>query len=125
MKEFFSHSLRESLKLRYGKVPSAEVISRDFNLRAHGTSPVTQESVRRWIRGESLPKLDHLIVLAKWLHLDLNEIFGRISDPELFCESTHNQRKICGELINNGCCELINEININFKTKAKNKDVVG
>ena len=73
MKEEFSHSLRESPKLQYGKLPSAEVVARNFNLRAHGTTPVTQESVRRWMRGESLPKSDHLIVLTQWLGLDLNK----------------------------------------------------
>ena len=109
MKEYFSHSLRESLKLQYGKLPSAEVVSRDFNLRAHGTTPVTQESVRRWIRGESLPKPDHLIVLMQWLDLDLNEIYGKESS-ESACQSEKRQGNACDVAISNGSCKLINEI---------------
>jgi hypothetical protein len=110
MKEEFSHSLRESLKLQYGKLPSAEVVSRDFNLRAHGTTPVTQESVRRWIRGESLPKPDHLIVLMQWLGLDLNEIYGKDKNSESACQSEKRQGDACDVAISNGSCKLINEI---------------
>ena len=73
MKERFAYLLRESLKARYGKVPSAETVSRHFNLKAYDTSPVTQESVRRWIRGECLPKADHLLLLVSWLDMDLNQ----------------------------------------------------
>ena len=109
MKENFSHSLRERLKLQYGKLPSAEVIARNFNLRAHDTTPVTQESVRRWIRGESLPKPDHLIVLVQWLHLNLNEIYGIGSHPESACQSEQGQGSTCDVAINNGSCKLINE----------------
>jgi len=110
MKEEFSHSLRESLKLQYGKLPSAEVVSRDFNLRAHGTAPVTQESVRRWIRGESLPKPDHLIVLVQWLHLNLNEIYDQGNHTESACHSEKRQGDACDVAISNGSCKLINEI---------------
>ena len=73
MKERFAYLLRESLKAMYGKVPSAETVARHFNLRAYDTSPVTQESVRRWIRGECLPKADHLLLLVSWLEIDLNQ----------------------------------------------------
>ena len=110
MKDEFSHSLRESLKLQYGKLPSAEVVARNFNLRAHGTTPVTQESVRRWMRGESLPKPDHLIVLVQWLHLNLNEIYGEGNHPESACQSEQRQGSTCDVAISNGSCKLINEI---------------
>lgn len=109
MKETFSHFLRESLKKQYGKIPSAEVVSRNFNLRAHGTTPVTQESVRRWIRGESLPTPDHLIVLIQWLRLDLNEIYERKIHPESACQSGKSQGNTCDVAISNGSCKLINE----------------
>ncbi len=110
MKEAFSQSLRESLKHHYGKLPSAEVVARNFNLRAHGTTPVTQESVRRWMRGESFPKPDHLIVLVQWLHLNLNEIYDDESHRESACQSEQRQVNVCDVAISNGSCKLINEI---------------
>jgi hypothetical protein len=110
VKEEFAHSLRESLKLHYGKLPSAEVVARNFNLRAHGTTPVTQESVRRWMRGESFPKPDHLIVLVQWLHLNLNEIYDDGSNRESACHSEQRQGNACDVAISNGYCKLINEI---------------
>ena len=114
MKNKFSHSLRESLKFHYGKLPSAEVVSRDFNLRAHGTTPVTQESVRRWIRGESLPKPDHLIVLVQWLHLNLNEIYDPGNHTESACQAEQWPGNLCDVAISNGACKLINEIKQKF-----------
>lgn len=71
MKEQFARSLRESLRVRYGKVPSAAVVARDFNLRAYGVAPITQESARRWMRGESFPSPKHLGILINWLGVSL------------------------------------------------------
>jgi len=75
IKDLFSCSLRNCLSAYYGKIPSAATFARDFNLRAYGTTPITQESARRWIRGVSLPEEDRLCVLINWLNLDFNEIF--------------------------------------------------
>jgi len=72
MKEQFARSLRESLQVRYGKVPSAAVVARDFNLRAYGVAPITQESARRWMRGESFPSPKYLEILISWLGVSLD-----------------------------------------------------
>lgn len=74
IKDSFSSSLRNCLSAYYGKIPSAATFARDFNLRAYGTAPITQESARRWMRGVSLPEEDRLCVLINWLNLDFNEI---------------------------------------------------
>ena len=71
MKEQFARSLRECLKARYGKLPSATTVARDFNLRAYGVSPITQESARRWMRGECFPKSEYLEILLNWLAISL------------------------------------------------------
>lgn len=110
MKESFSHSLRKNLKILYGKIPSAEIVAQNFNLRAHGTTPVTQESVRRWIRGECLPKPEHLIALVQWLHLDLNEIYKNDIRLESACQSELKYENLCNVAFSNGSCKLINEI---------------
>ena len=74
IKDTFSRSLRKCLHEHYGRVPAAAVIAKDFNLRAYGIEPITQESARRWIRGISIPEEDRLKVLIEWLSLDFNEI---------------------------------------------------
>ena len=72
MKEWFAQTLRESLQARYGKLPSAATVARDFNLRAYGVSPITQESARRWMRGEAFPKPEYLEILLSWLGISLD-----------------------------------------------------
>jgi hypothetical protein len=73
IKENFSALLRDSLRSRYGRIPSAAIVAREFNLRAYDTSPVSQESARRWLRGVSLPEEERLRILVNWLHLDFNK----------------------------------------------------
>ncbi len=73
IKENFSALLRDSLRARFGRIPSAAVVAREFNLRAYDTAPVSQESARRWLRGVSLPEEERLRVLVNWLNLDFNE----------------------------------------------------
>ena len=72
MKELFAQRLHECLKARYGKLPSAATVARDFNLRAYGVSPITQESARRWMRGQSFPKPEYLEILLSWLGISLD-----------------------------------------------------
>lgn len=63
-----------------GRLPSNAVIAREFNLRAFDTEPVTQESVRRWMRGISMPDEIKMKVLVSWLDLDLKACFGQESE---------------------------------------------
>ena len=71
--ENFSAMPRDSLRARFGRIPSAAVVAREFNLRAYDTAPFSQESARRWLRGVSLPEEERLRVLVNWLNLDFNE----------------------------------------------------
>ena len=89
IKDNFACHLRECLKSRYGKLPSAAVVARDFNLRAHGTSPISQESARRWIRGVSLPEEDRLRVLVNWLNLDFNNVLISSNNKSVYLNSNH------------------------------------
>jgi len=73
VKENFAGILRDSLRSRYGRVPSAAVLAREFNLRAYDTTPVTGESARRWLRGVCLPEEERLRVLVNWLDLNFND----------------------------------------------------
>lgn len=70
-----SKSLRDSIKARYGRIPSAAFLSREFNMRYCGLKEISSESFRRWVRGYSVPRPDHLQVLVNWLNLDLNQLY--------------------------------------------------
>lgn len=72
LRDSFATALSAALLNRYQKVPSAAFVAKEFNLRAHSSEPITQESARRWLRGLAIPGLEKLIVLRSWLDLDLN-----------------------------------------------------
>lgn len=72
IKEKFSVKLLEALKKHYGKIPSASIFANDFNLRSRQTKPISNETARRWMRGESLPDLNKLAVILSYLDLDLS-----------------------------------------------------
>lgn len=77
IREAFAAQLRARLRQRFrGKLPSAAIVAREFNLRANGVLPISQESTRRWIRGNSIPDAPRLAVLAAWLNLDFNAALG-------------------------------------------------
>lgn len=77
LKNNFSKVLRDALRKIYGKLPSASVLAGEFNLRAYDTTPITQETARRWIRGISMPEDTRTKVLADWLKLDMNNIYSQ------------------------------------------------
>ena len=72
MKQQFAKELNRQLLEYYGRIPSAAVLARDFNLRAANVPQISQETARRWIRGLSIPELDKLQILVDWLSLDTN-----------------------------------------------------
>jgi hypothetical protein len=77
MKLAFSKELSRRLIEYYGRMPSASVVSRDFNLRAKDVSAISQETARRWMRSLSLPEIDRLQVLVEWLSLDMSFLTNR------------------------------------------------
>jgi len=75
MKEIFSKLLCLELVRHYGRMPSASVVARDFNLRCtQDVKPITNETARRWIKGISLPELVRLNVLSNWINLDIGNL---------------------------------------------------
>jgi len=74
LQESFSLALTNALLLRYHEIPSAAFLAREFNLRAHYSELITQESARRWLKGLAIPKFDKLLILRAWLDLDLNAL---------------------------------------------------
>ena len=92
IKESFSALLRDSLRARYGRIPSAAVVAREFNLRAYETSPISQESARRWLRGVSLPEEERLRVLVNWLNLDFNAALKPRAHPTFYLTNGNAHR---------------------------------
>lgn len=64
-KQLFADRLREAMTAA-GYEPKPAVLEREFNTRYWG-KPMSLHGVRRWLRGETLPTHDKLLVLAEWL----------------------------------------------------------
>ena len=64
-KNLFANRLRDAMKAA-GYEPKPAVLEREFNTRYWG-KPMTLHGVRRWLRGETLPTHEKLLVLAEWL----------------------------------------------------------
>lgn len=77
-KEFaakFAEVLNGHLVKKYNKVPSGYFFANQFNLRAKGTTTITAETARKWIKGIAVPEIDRFKVLIDWLNLDTSELF--------------------------------------------------
>ena len=61
----FADRLRDAMRAA-GYEPRPVVLEREFNTRYWG-KPMTLHGVRRWLRGETLPTQEKLLVLAEWL----------------------------------------------------------
>jgi hypothetical protein len=70
--DVFSEKLREGLRKRYGRLPSAAFVAIHFNRHSKAEKPISQETMRRWIRGISMPGYQHLFTLSIWLAVDVN-----------------------------------------------------
>lgn len=89
----FSHELARCLNQRYGAVPSAETLARDFSIHSGTGQSITRETARKWLRGMAFPDLGRLAYLINWLNLDMVNVFGHLdksvsSKPETIAQ--HN-----------------------------------
>lgn len=66
----FASALRDALADGQGRLPSAAKFADAFNLRAHGTSTITRETARKWLKGEAMPEIGKMQALIHWLNLD-------------------------------------------------------
>ena len=74
-KNMFANRLREAM-VAAGYAPKPAVLEREFNTRYWG-KPMTLHGVRRWLRGETLPTHEKLLVLAEWLAVSPQQLnFG-------------------------------------------------
>lgn len=75
----FAEQLKAALIVRYGHLPSASFVAREFNLRHRGGKSISSESVRRWQHGLCLPHQDRLHTLSNWLDIEVYRF-----DPQAF-----------------------------------------
>ena len=67
--------LHTTISRRFGKIPSKAFLAKEFNLHSTSSRTISQESIRRWLTGASMPDYEHLQTLINWLDIDANEIF--------------------------------------------------
>lgn len=95
IKSKFSALLRARLIEVYGRQPSAAFVAQEFNLRAYGCEPITQEAARRWLKGISMPEEKKLQILVNWLNLDISACFavvkGKATPPSSSDRNSRNQ----------------------------------
>ena len=71
----FAERLRDAMTAA-GYEAKPAVLEREFNTR-HWGKPMTLHGVRRWLRGETLPSQEKLLVLAEWLGVSPQQLrFG-------------------------------------------------
>jgi transcriptional regulator with XRE-family HTH domain len=74
-KNMFAKRLRDAM-VAAGYEAKPAVLEREFNTRYWG-KPMTLHGVRRWLRGETLPTHEKLLVLAEWLSVPPQQLsFG-------------------------------------------------
>lgn len=67
-KSAFALQLKSGLLKHYqGVMPSFNVIARDFTLHSPDLPPVSSETIRKWLRGQSMPHISRMQVLIEWL----------------------------------------------------------
>ena len=79
VKQAFAKELHRCCAERYASFPSNEQLARDMYLSSKYTLKVSRETIRKWLKGETFPDLDHLLHLIDWLGLNMANIFVEIN----------------------------------------------
>jgi hypothetical protein len=85
----FSSEFQRALVRRYGRLPSAPFVAREFNLRHGGRKTISSESVRRWLHGDCLPHIDRLQTIFDWLDLRMDSVFSPGQGGESISKARH------------------------------------
>jgi hypothetical protein len=90
--EQFGESLRRAVRQQYnGKIPSAAKVARDFNLLAGQTDQISQETMRKWLRGVAIPRASRLLTLSRWLGTQIQDAILNFNSSEERFKSEANQ----------------------------------
>lgn len=78
VKQAFSTKLVDGLKKVYGgRMPAISTVARDFSLKSPHLPHISDETIRKWIRGSCLPHVSRMQVLVEWLGQELTTPFER------------------------------------------------
>lgn len=77
--ERFHLAFRAGLINKFGKIPTANKLTIAFNHRNFQSNPISRESARKWINGQSMPEPERLKILISWLNLDASFIYSTTS----------------------------------------------
>jgi hypothetical protein len=75
VKQLFAKELHRCCAERYSSFPSNEQLARDLYLSSKYSLKVSRETVRKWLKGDTFPDLDHLLHLINWLGLTMANVF--------------------------------------------------
>jgi hypothetical protein len=73
LKNAFVKEFKRCLVLKYGKVPSAARIAKDFALSSpEGVESVSLETIRKWLLGINIPQSARIRTLSVWLGFEMS-----------------------------------------------------
>jgi len=81
MMERFSIALRSGLVNKFSRIPTAQKLSNEFNLRS--VNPITRETARKWINGLVMPEAERLLILIKWLNLNSDYVYSPSTEVDV------------------------------------------
>ena len=102
----FMEAFKGGLFEKFALIPTNSFVATQFNLRAHGTTVVSRETARKWLKGLSLPSPSHLITIIKWLKLNPSDFLADIM-PEAKADSPLIQNEMSIDEKNKVCAQDI------------------
>jgi hypothetical protein len=73
LKHAFVKEFKRCLVAKYGKVPSAARIAKDFTLSSpEGVEPISVETIRKWLLGVNIPQSARMRTLSVWLGFEMS-----------------------------------------------------
>ena len=118
MIERFHLAFRSGLINRFGEIPTASKLAIEFNLRNFQSKPISRESARKWINGQSIPETARLKTLIAWLDLDASFIYSTTvtekASIHVAIESEQDRAKV--EAYGRRKIEMLAQAALNFVT---------
>jgi transcriptional regulator with XRE-family HTH domain len=98
----FSRHLKDGIQAKFGRPLRVSEFARACQLKLK--DGVSYEAVRKWMTGQSIPKLEVLAELITWLNLEPNQLFDyrdqdQIPHPKLIKHRAKGPEELDDELI--------------------------
>lgn len=78
-----------------GYKPEAAILEREFNQRYYGKG-VTLHGVNKWLKGQSLPRYDKILALAKWLAVQPEQLIPGFAARQEIQQARTRWEKVLG-----------------------------